>query len=584
MLKFILCLNLLALANTSKTMDSLKGGLVQAAIKDPLINEVIIYKPIKEHHFNLEAPQGCGENSTINATARQITCQFHDSGNKKVRLSVCDNEKKYCKQELIDVSVRPKKSGTPRIKTSPVLETLKMQKKTKQLLMFSFKSMSPDEAKQAVSTKKAAIVLVSTEWCPPCNMVKEFLLPAEEFKAITKDFLLVYVDGDDPKADAWSSILKSRFYPTFVVLNKNLESVGLFSDITLKDFSKKLAASLKVLGDPYKSLETRIKNRLSGNFFQKARDLFKAKSVIESDEKRFLDYLSARGKTKEQIKYIKAFGSEKYKDELLLAQQQDFLFGVQEASLSKEEVKLQRNNRGKTLLSQPIKDKDYYFYVLKSFCESSQNNTLSKECLDYLKNYSIYLDKNRQSHWSKLSQAEQILSEARYFKLKASLSKILENKETTKKYYASCFSTYKKLYPYSPLKEKSRSIRFQQLGCLTDDDSTDKSLKVLTSLVRDYPFEETFQRKLTSYYLKKKDYNKALDYNKKALTYSYGSLWAYNMSLKAKILQGLKQNQEALVTLERALKELVLEKEGRPSKVINMLRSEYEKLKTFEKI
>ncbi len=588
MLKIILCFLTLAVANTetpnTSIEETLKGGLVKPAVKDPLINEVVTYKPIKDHHFNLEAPQECGKESTIDPTARQITCQFHDSGNRQVRLSVCDNAKKYCKQEIIDVAVRQKKSGTPRIKTAPTSETVKMQKKTKELLMASFKSMSPDEAKQAVSTKKAALALVSTDWCPPCNMAKEFLLPTDTFKNATEDLLLIYVDGDSPDADAWAPILKSRFYPTFIVLNKDLESVGLFSDISSDTHIEELNKSLALLNDPYSALESRVNERISGGFLQKVKDIFTSEESIDMDQKRLLSYLRARAKLKEEIKYMKAFSPEKYKNELLMAEQKTFLFGQQDPKLSDEDATKRKEELSKVALDLPIKGNDFYSYSLQSFCASTQNKETkenSKECLDYIAKYKTYLDKNKKEDWDKILPSERLISEASYFSKKASLAELSNNKEEIKTNYASCFQAYNKLYQHSPLKTKSRSVRLQQLYCLTDDDSqSEEKFKVLTSLVKDYPFEETFQRKLASHYLKKKDYKTAAKYNEKALKYSYGALWAYNMSAKAKIQQGLKKDKEALLTLEEALGEFVLEKEGRSSSTIKMLRGQYEALKT----
>ncbi|MGH1469010.1 MAG: hypothetical protein ACRBBP_09050 [Bdellovibrionales bacterium] len=588
MLKIILCFLTLAVANTetpkTSVEETLKGGLVEPAVKDPLINEVVTYKPIKDHHFNLEAPQECGKESTIDPTARQITCQFHDSGNRQVRLSVCDNAKKYCKQELIDVAVRQKKSGIPRIKTSPTPETVKMQKQTKKLLMASFKSMSPDEAKQAVSTKKAALALVSTDWCPPCNMAKEFLLPTDKFKYATKDLLLIYIDGDSPDADAWAPILKSRFYPTFIVLNKDLESVGLFSDISSKTHLEKLKDSLTLLSDPYTALETRIDERIEESLLQKVKDFFASEESIDLDQKRFLAYLSARGKLKEEIKYMKAFSSEKYKNELLAAEQKTFLFGQQDPKLSEEDAKKRKEELAKLALTRPIEGNDFYSYSLQSFCASTQDKETkenSKKCKGFTSKYEAHLDKNKEKDWDKILPSEKLISEANYFSEKASLAELSNNKKEAASNYASCFQAYNKLYQHSPLKTKSRSVRLQQLYCLTDDDSqSEEKFKVLTSLVKDYPFEETFQRKLASHYLKKKDYKIAAEYNEKALKYSYGALWAYNMSAKAKIQQGLKKDKEALLTLEEALGEFVLEKEGRSSGTIKMLRGQYEALKT----
>lgn len=575
----------------TSTEKALKEGLVKPAVTDPLINEVVTYKPIADHHFNLEAPQDCGEQGTMDPTAREITCQFHTSGKRQVRLSVCDNAKKYCKQEIIKVTVRKQKSGTPRIKTAPTAETLKMQKETKKLLMASFKTMSPDVARQAVSTKKAALALVSTDWCPPCNMAKEFLLPTKAFKEATKDMLLIYVDGDSPASDEWKPLLKSRFYPTFIVLNKDLESISLFSDSDIKTNTKNISNALNHLGDSYSDLEDRIEGRVSDSLFQKVKDFFVSKESLDLDQKRFLKYLEARGKMKEKLSYMKAFAKNsakgKYTDELIITEQKMLLFGQQDKSLSEEDASARKSEIEKATLELSPEGNDFYEYALGSFCRSTQvevdgkkDKVNSKECTSYIDKYAAHLKTSFKKDWEQLSQAEQALATAQNFSTMASVAETRGNKNAAKKYYASCFDAYTQLYKFTPLKEKSRSVRLQQLYCLGDEETSKEKFKVLTSLVKDYPFEETFQRKLASYHLKNKDYQKAADYNSKALKYSYGAMWAYNMSSKAKILKGLKKDSEALTTLEKALQEFVLEKEGRNSRTIKMLRGQYEALKT----
>ncbi|MEM7646201.1 MAG: hypothetical protein AAF203_04780, partial [Pseudomonadota bacterium] len=76
------------------TADSLKKDLSTMSISSPLINEMVAIDPITDHHFNLEAPQNCGEKASIDKNARKIICQFHDSGTHKVTVSVCDNQKR----------------------------------------------------------------------------------------------------------------------------------------------------------------------------------------------------------------------------------------------------------------------------------------------------------------------------------------------------------------------------------------------------------------------------------------------------------------------------------------------------------
>lgn len=325
-----------------------KDLLVQDTVDKPLINELVEIKPVKDHHFNLEAPQECGQDSSIDASARVVSCQFHSAGARKVTVSVCDNEKNYCKQEKLTVNVKPQKSGNLRIEQTPLKDTLKMQTETKKLLMSDFKTLNPSEARQAITTKKAALVMVSTDWCPLCNMAKEFLLPTEKFNQVTKNLLKVYVDGDSPESVNWQPILKTTFYPTFVVLNKDLKPVALFSDINLEKNTQAIAQALTQLEDPLYKLKARIENRKNENMWQKFKDYFYSESSIEEDKKRYINYLAARGEFKEQIAYIESLENKnKFTKELLTAYSMAEMMGqnpyesedLDESELKKKKLK-----------------------------------------------------------------------------------------------------------------------------------------------------------------------------------------------------------------------------------------------------
>jgi len=103
--------------------------------------------------------------------------------------------------------------------------------------------------------------------------------------------------------------------------------------------------------------------------------------------------------------------------------------------------------------------------------------------------------------------------------------------------------------------------------------------KVLIELIADYPFEETFYRKLSSFYHSKDEFPKALAANEKALKYSYGKMWLYNVLKKSEILKALNKDKEAYAILEKALDEVSIEKESRDGVVLKMVRNQYEELK-----
>jgi len=522
--------------------DSLKKGLLEPATMKPLINETVEYKPIKGHHFNLEAPQECGDDSTIKPTAKTVTCQFHSAGSRDVVVSVCDDEKSYCKQEKIKTEVQAAMSKEPKIKKGPSLETLKMQKEGKKKLLGNFKMMTQDEAVQAIPMKKAALVMVSTEWCPPCNMAKEFMMQTDAFKEATKDMLLIYVDGDSPASTSWMKKLKIAAYPSFAVLNKDLEMVTVFSSVYSNDFVEKVSSALKTLDDPIVSVMQRITERKQGSFLRKLKDFFNSDESIKNDEKRQIEYLASTYKMDELLKNIESMDS---KENFVIEELNAKYFTLKE----KDEEFL------KTVLSQDPDDV-YYYGALTEFCKKTQDEKtkkFSKECLDYKKTYLAYLGKDHDD----LSSAEAKLLSAGNKKSKAELASFFEEpEEKVKALYAECKSQYDDLYELTPLKKKSRTVRLEQISCIKEEG---QNLELLISLAKDYPYEETFHRKLSSHYSKNKDYVKALKEAELAVDYSYGGFWVMNMSKKAEVLEKLNRKKEALSVVETALSEVVID-------------------------
>lgn len=584
-LLIILAYQTFASSEDTKT-KTVKDLLVQDTVEKPLINELVEIKPVQDHHFNLEAPQDCGNDSSIDASARMVSCQFHSAGTRKVTVSVCDNDKNYCKQEKLTVNVKPQNSGNLRISQTPLKETLKMQTETKNLLMADFKNLNPSEARQAITTKKAALVLVSTDWCPPCNMAKEFLLPTDKFKNTTKSLLKIYVDGDRPESVNWEPLLKTKFYPTFVILNKDLKPVALFSDINLEKNTQAIEKALLKLEDPIYKLKTRIENRRNGNFWQSIKDYFYTESSIEDDKKRYIDHLGALGQFKEQITYIESLENKSdFKYDLLKAYFMADMMGQEPYDLEgfkEEDLKAKKISDLEKLIVESQKLKEDYFIPLTTYCEITKNSEtkeMSENCLQHISDF------QKEKEWNKglaKTKAEKTIENANNLYLNARIFEILDEEAKADELYAECFKTYDKLYQMTPLEKKSRSVRIEQLKCMNNNKvaSMEKE-KFLKALAKDFPFEETFHRKLSKYYQSKKEYKKALSENEKALKYSYGRMWLYNVYQKSELLKALEKNKEAFEVLGKALDEVAIEKETSvgSNTVLKMVRKQYETLK-----
>jgi thiol-disulfide isomerase/thioredoxin len=508
-------------------------------------------------------------------TAKKVTCQFHSSGARTVTLSICDDKKTFCKQQKVSLEVQKAKSKNPKINQSPTLSTLKMQKDIKEKLMKDFKVMTTDEAVQAISMKNAALVMVSADWCPPCNYAKEFLLQTEDFKKATKDLLLIYVDGDSPNSKPWIQKLKTFFYPSFVVLNKDLKVVSVSSEISSDKFIKFLNKGISNLDDPISDLNQRLAQRNSGSLLRKAKDFFKADKSLQEDKKRQLEYLLARGKFKEVLSNIKNIEDK----DLYKAYELDSKFYV--SMFGDKDVIKDKTLFHKEYLDQNPDDMIDYLGVLKEFCEDFKKDktSVSSECLDYINSYKKYLQSSVDHKKGVDSLAEKEHLKMRLAVDNASLAEITGDIKASNKFYKECRDSLKSLFKYSPLKEKSRTLRMTELSCVKDKS---KKIALLKDLAKDYPYESTFHTKLFYFYKKNKDVAKALESNQKALDFSYGSIWLNNVNSRVNYLIELNRNKEALELADKTLNEVELSKNDlrteRQLKALRRLRQKVQKI------
>ncbi len=62
-------------------------------------------------------------------------------------------------------------------------------------------------------------------WCPPCHQIKATVFTRPDFIEKTRQFIAVYLDGDDPGAQKAADQFNVTGYPTLVVLNEQREEL-----------------------------------------------------------------------------------------------------------------------------------------------------------------------------------------------------------------------------------------------------------------------------------------------------------------------------------------------------------------------
>lgn len=548
--------------------------LASLNVIDPLINEIITIRPVKDHHFNLEAPQDCGVHSTINPAAKVISCQFHKSGERRVKVSVCDNKKSYCKAETLKVNVRGQAAKTARMKAPIAQPTQEMQNKMKKQLLSDFHFVTPEQARAEVKNKKGILALVSTEWCPPCNVIKEFMMQSQSFKDATKDYLLVYVDGDSTAFDSWKTLLQSYFFPTFVLLNKKLEVVDVKSgDIYFDNFNQWLTRSAKDLNDPLWKLEKRLNARLAKSRWQQMLDLFVTDEQKQQDELRWMDVLEYRNQTEQLVAFLEALSADRYKSKLLRAKYRDAKIGRKSEQHSPEEQKELLNQLGLEILSQPVEmsEPDYlYYWLVMEYCMDKKE--VGGIPCDQALNTGFQGLKKFYSDNSQLLPLEAKMYELNLALYEAEGKKIMGDSEVAAQLYEQCQKIGKELAAQSPLGEKSRAVAITRLSCLKNTKGNE-TFELFQSMIASYPYDTTFHSALADYHFTKKDFVKALAANEKAVQYAYGEWWAKSINQRVRILKQLQKDQEALQLIEQSLQEISLDEGDYKQSWLNSWRS-----------
>jgi thioredoxin-related protein len=105
-------------------------------------------------------------------------------------------------------------------------------------LGIDWKTESVEKAiKEASKDHKPIFLYWGAVWCPPCNQIKKTVFETREFKKIIKKYIAVYLDGDTNEAQLWADKLKTKGYPTMLIMSENgQELFRLPTGITPKEY------------------------------------------------------------------------------------------------------------------------------------------------------------------------------------------------------------------------------------------------------------------------------------------------------------------------------------------------------------
>jgi thiol-disulfide isomerase/thioredoxin len=81
----------------------------------------------------------------------------------------------------------------------------------------------------AARQDKPVFLYWGAKWCPPCQQLKSSVFARSDFIAKTRQFVAVYLDGDDPGAQKWGETFRVGGYPTVVILRPDRREVTRLS-------------------------------------------------------------------------------------------------------------------------------------------------------------------------------------------------------------------------------------------------------------------------------------------------------------------------------------------------------------------
>jgi thiol-disulfide isomerase/thioredoxin len=92
---------------------------------------------------------------------------------------------------------------------------------------------------------KPVFLYWGAKWCPPCQQLKSSVFSRSDFIAKTRQFVAVYLDGDEPGAQKWGETFHVSGYPTVVILRADQREVTRISGgVDLASYAESLDAAL----------------------------------------------------------------------------------------------------------------------------------------------------------------------------------------------------------------------------------------------------------------------------------------------------------------------------------------------------
>jgi hypothetical protein len=561
MVQFVTFFVVLSFSILSSASNAATASLLKPYPETVLRYEVVMFHPASNHHFSLEAPQNCGTGTVVDRGAREISCQFQKAGDAKIALNVCDDKKTYCKPMEFSLKVKTQ------VADQKVLEPKNPQAvaEIRKTLVPGFTEGTPGEIKKLAHDKKLPVfMMISTEWCPPCNETKEFLFPSAAFQKASANWFKVYVDGDAMLAGEWEKVVPYEYFPSMVMLNSELQEVGRFTkEVRQSEFTAWAAEQEKNLAMPIPKLRAKVLAHKSNA----DEDMRLLAWALDANDKKLI--ASVRKKAGTKVTEDLQIRLTAYDVNNL-----DKQISAVEKGSDKEKTLLAEKEKMLTDLVTWTAAKDDFEDYLGMLCEAN---------IEKCKTFAPQMDKRFEiiKAWKGLTPAELASALAEEGLMQHENFEAMGNAKKAKDSAVICADQYEALMKASSLK-MARSGGQGRVHCLEMSGRDSEAEALVEKLMKAYPDEPTFLVRMAKLKKKQKKLDEAYAWIQKAEKLAYGYNWYSAILFKASLELEMKNRDAALGTLSGALAQVNLpeEKDRRNHQLVERIRSLQENIKS----
>lgn len=512
-MKYLLVFSLLSATGYAAAQDA-PSLLTEPPAKNAALNETVKYAAKNGYHFNLKAPQECGDTEAFEISKKELKCKFTSGGEQAVSLKICDDKETACMFEDFTVLVAGK-AETP----AAAAEEAKDAGLDGFLLNDSAGAL-------ALAGKEHKLLFIDFfgRWCPPCRVMEDTVLTQPSFLEATGSMVRVSLDVDRPASREWKTRFKPAGYPTYLIADADLNEIGRWSGSgSLSAFNAWVKDQEKWRDQPIAKAKAEVSKLDEAGKIRVAREYMAGEKWAEA--RKVLAGLDTRAAA--------------YLDAQALAHESE----------STDTVKMTELYRGLIGRFDGSDGKDAEGAVLDWLAALQKIDPAAAK--PYIAGLDALIERLNVSKDAAAEGygPEDVLYQAAVGMDDAGL------KDLAKGLYARAAGVYGRMAAKAAKPELAKGLRMSQARCLMGAELYAEGAAVYGGLAEQFPGEYAFHRSYAGALLQLKKYPEALAEAKLAARLSYGDIHASIVILQAKIELAQKNKAGAIKTLNDAVAE-----------------------------